>query len=719
MSTVKRPFSENTTGQQSVKKKFKRSETSLEELTDGGLLSQDDVIYYQKEAIYRMLNLVRHRNRRLRRELSRINDNYSSLNKYYSIINNWWSQVIDNFQNFDMVAKVEASDGSDFNQHLLINVPESAVKETDQLQQELQAKRTKLISLLQPLLSQPVKNRDDKLVDLEESLTNLNVFKSRLEDENKLLRDKIEDLNQEVDTYVKFVENRSSKSLNRISDNLHDKEELKTEDKDGGVIKEEVTDVADGLSETVGVNGNGTAKVEEDLEALKASRKEVEDLKIELAGLTSENKAMSEQLDDKSGKAALLEKQVTELKGAMINISEKDLVRCSEYQALLAKNSSLSTQISQVKFEGSKIESQLFELESNFTAKKEKLEAQLKSEMEFNNGYIAKLENDINRIRSDRDSLKAKINIMKAEKGKSELAEEYRKLNQILEKRVEELEESMDTELNFENNSDKGNQDSETLSKHNKLLSRELKQMEDAFKSTRQLANTKLAKYIESDSYINKLSVEKSKADEKYFQAMRTKDALTMQNKILNGNLTKQAELIEVLKANEKKLLKKLEIENSLFSKLKNLESVYNNDLTFQRNKNKELEIKLKTLQDNNSDLQSSLVKKQEVISQKDKKVLSLDSHTQSMQSQVNELQKLVEKYRSDSRSAEDEEINQALLTMTKCQLCNKNFKDVTLKSCGHCFCSECIHNRLASRMRKCPNCNKQFSNYDLLSIHL
>ncbi|VEU22251.1 DEKNAAC103264 [Brettanomyces naardenensis] len=691
-------------------KKVKRSETPLEELTEGGLLSQDDVIYYQKEAIYRMMNLVRHRNSRLKKELCRMNDSYSTLNKYYAILNNWWSQIIDSFKNFDLVSKVDDGEVTEYNQHLLISIPssedENLSPETKQVEDDLRNKRTKLIALLQPLLSQPVKNRDEKLVDLEESLTNLNVFKSRLEDENKLLKEKIEELNQELDKYVKFVELKNSKSLERISDNLHDREELKIEE--DGEIKEESKTPLDYESDKV--------KTEKDnSEALKASNSELEDLRVQLSELRVENKTMSGQLSERLDKIGELEKQVAELKAGMSNLSEQDLLKSSEYQALVAKNTELSSQLSQVKFTSSKVESQFYELESKLTSNKEKLEAKLKAEVDANNAYVAKLESDINRIRSDRDSCRAENSILKAEKGKSELTEQYKSLNETLQTRIDQLEATKEKELDLPETAE----DSAALAKHNRLLSKELKQMEEAFKSTRQKASAKLAKYAESDSYINKLNVEKSKADEKYFQAMRTKDALTLQNKVLNGNVAKQAELIDVLKANEGRLLKKLEVENSLYSKLKDLESIYNNDLTFQRNRSKEVEIKLRVLRENNSELQSSLVKKQEAISQKDKKISLLESHDESLKSKVEELERLIGRYRSNSTTTEDEEINQALLTMTKCQLCNKNFKNVTLKSCGHCFCNECISNRLSSRMRKCPSCNKQFSNYDLLSIHL
>ncbi len=695
-------------------KKMKRSVEPLEELTEGGLLSQDDVVYYQKEAIYRLLNTIRHRNQRLRKDLAKMNEKYTVLSKYYHIINNWWSEIIDHFRNYDLISKVENEDGSEFNQHLLISAPEingGTYKESEELLKELKEKREKLIALLQPLLSQPVSNREDKLVELEDSFTSLNTFKSNLEGENKMLKEKIEDLNQELDKYIRKIEVKKSKSLDRISDNLRDREELKEEEeeKNGKDIQ--------------GSKVNNSAEGSSDSTEAEATKNELDNLKVTFASLKSEHNNVKSQLQKQLDSVSTLQKEVVELRGKFENLSEDDLKKCPAYQSALARNSELTTQLNQIKVNSSKIESQLYDMESNLTIHKKQLEESANSQISANAAYISKLESDLNRIRADRDKLRSENNILKAEKGKTELSEEYRKLNDSLQKRLDEvnLANKLQTELNNQNGgvTKAENADESTSMKQNKFLFKELKQMEEAFTSIRKSFATKLSKYIESDAYINKLNIEKSKADEKYFQAMRAKDALTAQNKILKGNVSKQADLIDVLKSSEKKLIEKLDVEKLLYSKLKEIESLYGNDLTFQKNANKETVIRLNTTKAGLDSLQGELVKKQEALSEKDKMISSLASKTESYETKVHELENLIAKYRSNSRSAEDDAIDQALLTMTKCQLCNKNFKNVTLKSCGHCFCSECIHNRLASRMRKCPSCNKQFSNYDLLPIHL
>ncbi|ODV83310.1 hypothetical protein CANARDRAFT_9713 [[Candida] arabinofermentans NRRL YB-2248] len=679
MSAVKRASS--TEDPQLVLKKVKKSATALDELSEFGQLTQEDVVYYQKEAIYRILNLFRHKNRRLKKDLDDLAANYSKIHKYYSLLNNWWSEVIENFKNFDVVDSTDSIAES-----LLVGVDES---DDDAIAKDLHQKKLKMIGLLQPLLSKPVSNREEKTVLLTESLANLNIFKSQLEDENKLLKDKIEELNQELDQFITAKDRSESKTLSRLSDNSK---------KD---VKEELPEVKQEIIST---------------ELNDADKQVLEDLKVELSGLKTKNNILSEKLEERSAKVAQLDTSLINMSNKIANLTEQDLQQCSIYQVMLNKNLELSSELSKVKFNSSKIESEFSNLESTTTAYQKSLEAKLKAELDSNNTVVAKLETDLNRIRSDRDELNAKLSILKAEKGKSELVEEYQQLNKILEDRIQALESKFkDVEID----SDSIN-DLETLKKQNKILSNELKQLEDAFKQTRQLANNKLTKYSESDALINKLTAEKNKADQKYFQAMRSKDSLTSQNKILTLNLSKQTDLIESLKTNEKNLLKKLEIETAIFEKLRDLESKYQKDLSFQTNKTKELEIKFKSIQQNNGELQAKLIQKQDALNKQEALFSELKSTNQSQQSKIASLESLLTKYRTNNPSTtQDEEINQALLVMTKCQLCNKNFKNVALKVCGHCFCLECINDRLNSRMRKCPNCNKQFSSYDTLNIHL
>ncbi|GME74392.1 unnamed protein product [Ambrosiozyma monospora] len=492
-----------------LSKKLKRSDSPLDELSECGQLTQEDVVYYQKEAIYRLLSLSRSRNKRLKRDMELVNNNYEKLQSKFLVLNSWWFQIVENFQNFDRIKE----SSPDFNESLLINIQSDNDEKLKQLRQ-------KLISLIQPLLSIEPSNKEDKLVSLQESLTNLNLFKNQLQDENNLLKDKIEELNQELDSFIKQKDRSESKTLDRIT-------EVKKENERDG------SPVANG--DSVKTNGT-TATTNGTVDAV-----EVENLKVEIDELKAKNSELTSQLTEKLNLMHKLETKLLTLQNNFSNLTEADLLKSSIYQALVKKNTELSSELSKLKYESSKIEAQFLEFESNQTKNETKLREKLTDELNANNNYVSKIENDLNRVRSDRDELQSKYSILKAEKGKSELTAEYKKLNETLEKRIQELEARVEGNLTVDE-SDSSPKDMETLMKHNKLLSLELKQLEEAFKSARQTASAKLSKYADSEHYINKLTIEKNKADQKYFQAMRSKDALSSQDKRLKKNYTRSCQ---------------------------------------------------------------------------------------------------------------------------------------------------------------------------------
>ena len=55
-----------------------------------------------------------------------------------------------------------------------------------------------------------------------------------------------------------------------------------------------------------------------------------------------------------------------------------------------------------------------------------------------------------------------------------------------------------------------------------------------------------------------------------------------------------------------------------------------------------------------------------------------------------------------------------ALRKMVNCSVCSTRLKDRMITRCNHLFCSECIHENLASRHRKCPGCGGKFSENDV-----
>jgi hypothetical protein len=73
---------------------------------------------------------------------------------------------------------------------------------------------------------------------------------------------------------------------------------------------------------------------------------------------------------------------------------------------------------------------------------------------------------------------------------------------------------------------------------------------------------------------------------------------------------------------------------------------------------------------------------------------------------------------RDNMGSIVEMELNE-LRARIKCSLCNQRTKNVTLTTCMHCFCRECVQEKmLNARNRKCPLCNSRFADAEVREIH-
>lgn len=666
--------------------KLQKSETPLNVLSSKDEpFDQGDVVYYQKEAIWRQWHLQASKNKRLSNSIENLQQRYNLVFSYYETLNQWWSQLISG------LPEVE-NDGN--NSNALVSVDNILTslncKDKDNLiiDEGIKLKMDKLRLQLQGKIQ-----ITDDISELNNTIASLNALKDSLLIENDSLKKIMGELNDQIDELIKKNDRYQSKTVNRIYSVK--KEQVKQEES-GTPTLETATD-----SNSVSMAENNN----------EAQTHQLEDFKIKISELNAKNDSLSTQLDSALSKITTLEIHIHELNNKSLNSLDSRNNESSTStqtptpQYLIEKNLELEKSVADLELTKKKISSQLFELESQFTSNSSKLQDKYKAELTSSNNIIAKLEADVTRIRSDRDTLQAKIAVLKAEKDKSELIDHYQKLTKTLEHRIIELE----SKPSVEQSSDE----------YSKMLAEELKQIEQAFKQTREVASAKLSSLAETDVQMTKLRAEKTKADEKYFQAMRSKDALSSQNKTLQANLTKQQELIDLYKAHESELKSKLSIEQSLYEKLQSIEDTYNKELITLRKSAADSESSLKLEQQKLSDLRSSMTSHTAEIGTLQKRISTLEESLSGSQARANKMESLVQKYRTNSRTEEDEEINQALLSMTKCSLCTKNFKDVVLKTCGHTFCQSCVDDRLNARMRKCPNCNSQFSRYDLLSIHL
>ncbi|SSD61191.1 uncharacterized protein SCODWIG_02952 [Saccharomycodes ludwigii] len=467
------------------------------------------------------------------------------------------------------------------------------------------------------------------------------------------------------------------------------------------------------------------------------------------------------QIEELSTKIAFLEKEVAEL-STLKKKNELDISKMTN--TIQNMNLGATSYHNKVVFLTNKIDSLLSKNDELNSKNKEYLNKfnQLYQEREVYNNKItesfekshenlkkhnAQLEKDLVRIRTIRDELLSKISILEAEKSKDDLLNDLTVTIDGISKQLTKLEQFHSVgNTNTESNSD--------------ALLKELQDLENAYKELAGVSAKKYQAYINHESILGKLNVEKTKADQKYFTAMRSKDSILIENKNLSKSLNKSNEMILQLREMEKVLQTKIDNLNKQLNfsrenesrllegnKKANVKLVdLQNELTASNNRCNSLDSELgrvKEVADGQgleiNDLKTKLKEEKVTIQTLEakydkvytalKQLLSEDKtklkkeHTTNGNAKTNfkESFNTVSSLTTASNepvSVLEEELDN-FRNIVYCSLCSKNWKNTAIKTCGHVFCEECCKERLAARMRKCPTCNKGFSSNDLLLVHL
>ncbi|KAL6947023.1 hypothetical protein ACO0QE_001881 [Hanseniaspora vineae] len=380
----------------------------------------------------------------------------------------------------------------------------------------------------------------------------------------------------------------------------------------------------------------------------------------------------------------------------------------------------------------------------------ERSETDLKIMSKFNelqekmNGDMSNMEKDLVRIRNQRDSIQAKLNVTQAAKNSTEVIKDLQQAISEISDRISSLE-----KLHASYASENGSTPS------SEMLMNELQELEKAYRTLSTEALKKFDNYLKHDALVvSKLKSEKSRADEKYYAAMRSKESIVQENKTVLKTLTKCNELNAQLKESEK--ITNVKLDN--LNKQLNL-SRENEKRLLDINKQSSKKISELSIESNShTNKYNKVVQENNVLKQENTKISTeLQKSTQvynELQTKFTQLEKKLEKLVQSLQDISENPDNVLLLqkkkgqnlmgngqigsssfadksqnelleeldnfrTIVYCSLCSKNWKNTTLKNCGHVFCDECCKERLNSRMRKCPSCTKPFSANDLLTIHL
>ncbi|KAK6202281.1 E3 ubiquitin-protein ligase BRE1 [Scheffersomyces amazonensis] len=681
----------------------------LHKLSESGPLTQGDVVYFQKEAIWRQMITYKEKSRLLSEDVRIFKQKYEDNESKIRLLSLWYEQIVELFR----VKFPNVKDNKTIDTALLI-------KPDEKFDELLEEKRIHLLEVITPLLENDSSSSSNSALpeEYKELNSKLKLAKANSEalaNVKNELELRLDDLQQQLLDIVKQKERQHSKTLKRVDDSLQsdDKDEIKQE-KDQNELQ-----TSNGVKEELpnGNQENGSTNNQHQ----KDNVEELETLKIEVEELRSSNEIISKQITEITEKYNKSQQEIIQLDNKLHHLEESDLIDNVHYKRIIKNNQSLQDQIVNLNKINSSNITKLNELESQQNNIKEVISKEIVEENEKLKDQLNKSESDLVRIRTGRDELLAKQAILKSQIESQPASKELVNLNQVLSQRIEQLQRE---KLDKVTNEDKklNELSKEDLISRIEELSNEIKEIELAFKETREISLKKLGSNIDQENLVRKLTIEKTKADQKYFASMRAKDSLSAENKVMKAQINKTQDLVKNLNDLEKNYLTKIDL---LTKSLSDYKLIKENSL----GENTKLQENVKSLKNSKESLQKEVERLSKSIEEKVSEINNLTSENNQYKVKVNKLEKnlkgtdsLLQKYKQNNTSLilqEDEQQLEALRSIAKCSLCSKNWKDTAITVCGHVFCHNCTQERLAARLRRCPSCNKGFSVNDLLSVHL
>ncbi|CAG9937755.1 unnamed protein product [Clonostachys rosea f. rosea IK726] len=436
-----------------------------------------------------------------------------------------------------------------------------------------------------------------------------------------------------------------------------------------------------------------------------------------------------EQIDRFLAEVKTLQDENSALKARRDALTDEDYIRTDVFKQFKIQNEDLIKRINNLEATNKQLREEAEKLQAERTAFRTQLETdanQITQELE---AEIVTRDNDLTRVRSARDEILAENTQRKAHMERDRIAlEQIKELAAAKDDRISALESEI-ARLNPANEEGAESSDVTELShedlqaKYKKLLldfqsiNQELPSIEKAYKKMKDLAQKKIMDFASLEERVSVLTAEKSKADQKYFAAR--KDADTRNNEIRSLRIQngKSAEIIAQLKdleSQNRTLLSNLEKQMAdlkqtnaqLLAKSKETENSSQESIRRAEALNKQV-----------SDLTNLVKSKDAAAAAVKERNAAQETEAERLKVRVDAMQKDRDYWKTQALSNHSVEM-EGLRRFALCSICEKEFKNRILKTCGHLFCKGCIEDRISNRMRKCPSCARSFDKMDVMQAH-
>lgn len=269
-----------------------------------------------------------------------------------------------------------------------------------------------------------------------------------------------------------------------------------------------------------------------------------------------------EQLESAYSEIKGLQEENTTFKARRESLTDDDYARTEVFKQFKSQNEDIIKRINHLEATNKQLREEAEKLRAERTSFRTQLEREAQTVTGELEDQIQLKEQDLTRIRSARDELLADVSIRKASQEQERLAVEQMKelvsasndRIAALELELERLRPSEDATMSDPHPELDSLSSAELKEKFLKLekdfesINRELPSIEKAYKKTRDLAQKKIMDFNALEERIQVLTLEKGKADQKYFAARKDADIRLNEMKSLRHQNSKSSEIIAQLK---------------------------------------------------------------------------------------------------------------------------------------------------------------------------
>ncbi|KAI0537317.1 ubiquitin ligase protein BRE1 [Xylaria digitata] len=663
---------------------------------------------YQKDAIYRQMLEYKREKGTLEARLEELDKRSTYYDDHIRVMDGWWTQLLQEVSllvNGSVPFQDESEDRPFPTQ--------TQFKDSEEFESHLNEKASKIKSTLETLFSQLTSNRGK----ITPNITNLETQVNNLLASQKEFILKVDRLTSDKDSL--------SEQLNTATLRYMKAERRLDRVKSAQVQKLEQQALANSTTRptTGGDQANGIGADE--------SNGNYASQQLALQELTSVSEKQKEQLEAALSQNKSLQAELTSLQTRLTNLTDEDYCRTETFKLFKAQNEDLIKKANNLEAECHTLRQENTKLEKEREANRQRFESEAQNLIVDLEDQLQQADTNLARVRTARDELLADVMMLKASKEQERTAIDHMKellsakedRISALESEVQRIQPSEDVEMTAPSEIEEMSLE-DLREKYKKLkrdydsIENELPGMTSAVKKFQALANKKVMDFAAQEERVALSILEKSKADQKYFNARKESDTKADEVKRLRSQNMKSSEIISQLKEVEvqnrtlvanldKQLADMKQTNSSIMTENKKLEAA-----------NQDTSRRYDTLKQQVSELTNLAKTKDSTASTTKERNVNLETEVEKLKVRLESTAKDRDKWKTKSLSNSSEE-EEMLRSMATCSICKKDFKNTVLRGCGHIFCRGCVDDRLANRMRKCPNCNKAFDKNDIMTIHL